>query len=119
MARGKRISDEIRAQIIAALLQGQGVNDVAEEYKIAKQTVSNIKKAIGGELGQVGTKKRDLSEMIYEYLDEGFKTSIAELQAIREPSYLPKQDIASIATHFGVLSDKLFRILSAINSPEE
>ena len=115
MARGKRISDEIRANIIASLLQGQGVNDVAEEYQIPKQTVSNIKKAIKTDLGQIGTKKKDISELVYEYLDEGFKTAIAGLQEVRKPEYIQKQDIASYATHFGILSDKLFRILSAIN----
>ena len=115
MARGKRISDEIRANIIASLLQGQGVNDVAEEYQIPKQTVSNIKKAIKVDLGQAGTKKKDISELVYEYLDEGFKTAIAGLQEVRKPEYIQKQDIASYATHFGILSDKLFRILSAIN----
>ena len=116
MPRGKRISDEIRANIIASLLQGQGVNEVADEYEIPKQTVSNIKKAIKVDLGQVGTKKnKDISELVYEYLDEGFKTAIAGLQEVRKPEYIQKQDIASYATHFGILSDKLFRILSAIN----
>jgi transposase-like protein len=39
-------TDETKAAVMAALLEGQSVSSVAKEYDISKVTVSNWKKAV-------------------------------------------------------------------------
>jgi len=121
MARGKRISDEVRAQVIAALLQGQGVTKVAEDLGVPQPTVSRIKKAIPRpSLDKVESKKREsLENLLINYVCEGLETLTAQLQEVRRPEYVQKQDAASLATLHGVISDKLTRILSAFEPARE
>lgn len=116
--QGKRISDEIRAQVIAALLQGQAVTEVAKEYRLPKSSVSRLKNEIPHtELEQVGTKKRlDIAENISNFLDEGFKAIINTLKVTENVSWLNSQPASELATFIGVTSDKLFRILEAIEN---
>ena len=47
--RGQKHSDEVRGQALAALLEGQGVTEVAKKYKLPKSTVQDIKRSIESE----------------------------------------------------------------------
>jgi transposase-like protein len=116
--QGKRIPDEVRAQVIAALLQGQGVSQVAEAYKIPKSSVSRLKNEIPqDELHKVVSKKRaEISDRIAEFLDEGFDAIRNSLRVTQDNAWLTKQSASELATFVGVTSDKIFRILEAIES---
>jgi transposase-like protein len=118
--QGKRIPDEVRAQIIAALLVGQGVSEIARQYKIDASTVSRLKKVIPSEkLQQVAIQKRDeLSDLIGEFLTEGFK-AVKNIWNITENNdWLSQQPAHELATFVGVTSDKLFRVLEAIENAQ-
>lgn len=118
MVKGKAHSDEVRAQVIAALLAGQGVNDVARRYKVPKATVSRIKNELTPtQLEQVGTEKRErIADLIEGHLNESLKAAAAIARKTRDNAWLSKQNAADIAVFYGVLTDKAVRILEAAES---
>lgn len=114
MARGKAHSDEVRAQVIAALLSGQGVTEVAEQYNLPKSTVSRLKYQIQDKLEQVGTKKkRDFGEMLARYLEANLSALTAQAKAVSDPAYIKRQAAHELATLHGVMADKGIRLLEA------
>lgn len=44
--QGKQLTDDVRAAVMAALLAGQGVCEVARQFKVSKSTVSEMRKEI-------------------------------------------------------------------------
>jgi transposase-like protein len=121
MARGVRISQEVRAQIVAALLQGQEVTKVAEQFSLPHSTVSRLKKEIPpNELDEVGRKKKEsFANLIADYVSEGLTALTAQLREVGKPEYIKRQDAASLATLHGVINDKLVRLLSAFEPAGE
>jgi transposase-like protein len=115
MARGKAHSDEVRAQVMAALLAGQGVNEVAQTYNLPKQTVSRMKAGLSdADLGQVGTKKSERIEaLLYDYLTANLSTLRKQTEVAGDTEYLKKQPASELATLHGVMADKAIRILEA------
>jgi hypothetical protein len=116
--RGKRIANDVRAQVIAALLEGQGVTQIAAKYRLAQSTVSGLRKEIPAEkLDEVRSKKRDdLAQLIASNLEAAFAALTNILNITRDPNWLKKQSAAELATMYGVISDKNFRILEAIDN---
>jgi len=113
MARGVRHSDETKAAVMAALLAGQGVDKVAEAYRLPVGTVKAWKRQ-AGEFVQVDPQKRDdLGEMIGEYLSELLVTLKAQVVHMRSPGFLSTAHADSLAVNHGVLADKAFRLLEA------
>lgn len=119
--QGKPLSDETRAVVIAALLAGQGVNDVARAYHIDKSTVSRLKKAIPTEkLQQVATQKSEtIAELIAVNLETSFHAIRNILKQTENADWLNKQPASELATFLGVTSDKVFRVLEAIENAQQ
>jgi regulator of protease activity HflC (stomatin/prohibitin superfamily) len=118
--QGKRIPDSTRAAVIAALLEGQAVTKVADDYKIDKATVSRLKKAIPVEaLQQVATKKEiDIAGKIADHLDASFEALTNILAVTRNDAWLTQQNASDLATFSGVTADKVFRVLEAIENAQ-
>lgn len=116
MARGKRISDEVRAAVVAALLTGQGATQVAEAYNISEASVSRIKRSIDpAELEELETQKKDtLSELILGLVETNIETLTAQSLAFRDTAFIRKNSAAELATLYGVVADKTIRILAAL-----
>lgn len=116
--QGKRISDEKRAAVLAALLEGQAVTKVAEDYKIDKGTVSRLKKKIPAEkLQEVATKKGEaIADLIAETLEASFQARKNILKQTEDAAWLNKQSASELATLYGVTADKEFRVLEAIEN---
>src|SRR5689334_5786951 len=114
--RGRRHSDETRAAVIAALLVGQGVGEVAKAYNIDPSVVSRWKSTIQlDQLQQLATKKEaDFDSLIAEYLKETFTTLCVQAQHFRDKDWLKGQDAADLAVLHGVAADKAFHILTAL-----
>ena len=118
MTRGKRHSDQVRATVIAALLAGQRVNEVAEKYKIDKSIVSRWKSKIPADELQRITEKsiEEFQELIAEALRSILKSLKFSADAIRSPDgwkWIQDNSPAEFATLVGVLTDKGFRLLEA------
>lgn len=114
MARDEK--SERNAQVIAALLAGQGVNEIARAYKLKPYQVSRIKKKLetDGELQQIATKTRaNLEDLIEEYLRENLITLAVQAKHFRDPDWLKRQSAEQLAVLHGVSTDKAIRLLEA------
>ncbi|MGL4641074.1 MAG: hypothetical protein ACRCVX_15265 [Shewanella sp.] len=113
--KGKtRHSDDVKASVMAALLSGQSVTAVAEDYKMPQQTVSRLK----AKLGELSVKK-EIPDLVAELLE----TNLNALKNIAEQSgrenYIKEQSASDIAVLYGVIADKSFRILTAIAAGQQ
>jgi len=114
--RGKKHSDEVQAKVIAALLAGQGVAQVARQYKLPHSTVSRLKASLSeGQLDQVGREKREsLAQLIEDHLTESLKAATEIARKVSTDSeWFAKQSAQEVAILYGVLTDKSVRILEA------
>jgi hypothetical protein len=118
--QGKRIPDSKRAAVMAALLAGQSVNKVAEDYKMPKSSVSRLKALIPAEqLEQVGIQKGEqIADLIAQNLEASFRAIHNILQQTENAEWLNKQPADELATLLGVTSDKVFRVLEAIENAQ-
>jgi transposase len=107
---------DVRAAVMAALLAGQGVSEVAEQFKVSKATVSRIKASISPDrLKQLETKKEeDFGALLSGYLHETIITLTEQARYFRNETWLAKQPAAEVAVLHGVQADKAFRLLEAI-----
>jgi transposase-like protein len=113
-------SDEIKAQVMAALLTGQSINAVAREYKIPKQTISNWKNRDKPGVPRDDTQKAaEIEDLLSGYLKENLKTLRAQAEFFREETWLKKQEASQLAVLHGVLSDKAIRLLEAFGDEPE
>lgn len=116
--KGKTVAKtaDVRASVMAALLAGQGVSEVAEQFKVSKATVSRIKSSISPDrLKQLETKKaEDFGQLLSEYLRETITTLAAQARYFRNETWLAKQPAADVAVLHGVQCDKAIRLLEAI-----
>jgi transposase-like protein len=114
--RGKKHDDALRAAVIASLLVGQSVSEVAREYKLDTGTVSRWKKAIPrAKLQEIAAKKaNNIDDLIENYLRQLFVTLTVQAKVAAEPTYARRQPASELAVLHGVMCDKGFRILEAV-----
>lgn len=105
---------------MAALLTGQSVSQTARDFTLPKSTVSRIRGEIPKlELERTATQKRDsLEALLLAYLRTMLTTLQAQAEAVGDPEYVKAQSASELAVLHGVLADKTFRILSALE-PEK
>lgn len=120
MARGVPHSDETRSAVLAALLAGQSVTKVAEEFRLSHTTVIAWRDAAGLGSTHVEPEKRaDLGGLIADYLRETLTTLSVQARAFRNEAWLAEQPASEVAVLHGVLTDKAIRILSALEPGAE
>lgn len=119
--KGQSHSDETRAAVMAALLTGQGVSEVARGLNLPKATVSRIKNEISSErLEQVGTQREErLIDLVMDYVSTNLRTLKAQSIEAGRAGYIQKQTASELAVLHGVLADKTVRILAALEPIEE
>src|SRR5215831_4402139 len=114
--RGRKHSEAVQAQVLAALLAGQGVNEVAQKYNLAKSTVSNIKNGLSSDdIERVRTQKTEsLAALVESHLTESLKAATEIARKVRtDKQWFAKQSAQEVAILYGVLTDKAVRILEA------
>lgn len=121
MPRGKAHSDAVRAAVMAALLAGQSISEVATSYNIDKSIVSRWKRQIPNErLQAVATKKsHDFGELLGNYLATLLKALTAQAEVAGDPAYIKKQPASELATLHGVMADKGIRLLEAAQAANQ
>lgn len=117
--RGRAHSDETKAKVIAALLAGCGVVEIAREMNIPHNTVSDYKKEIPEEkFDELRRKKGErLDDLVYDYLVQNLETLRAQSKAVSDESYINQQPAGEMATLHGVIADKTIRLLEVTTSP--
>lgn len=134
MARG--YEPEVKAAVIAALLTGQSVSSVADEYNIPRGTVSSWKKREAEPLlkqavATDATQKREsvasegdeptanVGPRIITYLEKSLDSLAAQADHFADKKWLDKQTAAEIAVLHGVQADKAIRLIEALNRASE
>jgi transposase-like protein len=112
----KKKPPELEAAIMAALLAGQGVMEVAQQFNVSHATVSRIKSRLSeDDLNGVERKKTDrFGDLLAEYLEETIITLKAQTRFFRDEKWLEKQSASEVAVLHGVCADKGLRLLEAI-----
>ena len=113
--RGRKHTAETQAQVMAALLAGQGVNEVSREYDLPKATVSRLKSSLTHqELERIGTKKgEEIEVLLFDYLSATLRTLKIQAEIVSEREYVLQQPADSLAVLHGVMADKSIRLLEA------
>lgn len=117
-----KYTDDTKAAVMAALLAGQSVSKVSEEFDIPRSTVGNW----SAKLNQAGVptvpdeKKEEIGERLVVLVHKMLDAQYAMLEVMAEKDYIRKQDIAELGMSFGVNNDKLDRILARLsNAPDD
>lgn len=108
-------SDQVKASVLAALLSGQSLRSVEQQYGVSRRTISAWRDAAhltGTELG-LPQKKQAIGEQVYALMEESIETLRAQARVTSDPVWIKQQSAADLAIYFGVLSDKCFRLLAA------
>ena len=109
-------SEENRAAVMAALLAGQRVSEVAAQFSIDARVVRRWR---SGQLSEVVRESRERIEgLCLDYLAENLATLKAQLVVAGNADYLKKHSAAELATLHGVLADKAFKILEALSAAD-
>lgn len=121
MARGKAHSEEMKAAVMAALLAGQSVSQVARDYKLSKSLVSGWKNsAPAEEFEQVRTQKSERIEgLLFGYLEANLTALRAQMAVAGDEAYLRKYPPQQLAVLHGVIADKGIRLLEALSGAGE
>lgn len=108
--------DDVKAAVLASLLAGQAVSRVASDYNIPRTTVQLWKKnLIEGKLTPELTQKKQVGELLIDYLEENLLTLRVQAEHFRDKSWLAKQSAESAAVLHGVMTDKAIRLLEAMS----
>lgn len=102
---------------MASLLAGQGVTEVAAEYNLPDSTVSDLKKRVDEEFGDLRSKNKGekIESLLFDYLTTTLGTLKSQAEVVSEREYIIKQPADSLAVLHGVMADKSIRLLEAIH----
>lgn len=121
MTKSKR-SPEEKAAVLAALMAGQSVSEVAAKYNLPKGTVSSWKNrdmqpvahSAAVSATDATQKHRMIGDRLHELVLENLSGLIAVAKLLADTEWLKKQGAAELATLAGVTCDKTVRILEAM-----
>ena len=102
-------SPETRAAVMASLLAGQGVGELAREYQLPASTISRWRREASGDLTQ------DVGELLLQYLTENLQTLREQAIVFRDVEWLKEQDASSLGVLHGILTDKAIRLLESLS----
>jgi transposase-like protein len=110
----------MKAGAMAALLAGQSVTRVAEQYSIPRGTVGRWSSELRrtGETFETKKEKAAIGELLMEYVSENLRTLREQTVIFRDSEWVEQQNAAEMAVLHGVLADKTIRILEALEPSE-
>lgn len=113
----REYSPEVKAAVMAALMDGQTIRQVERELGVPKSTVAAWSKEISGVVPFVpDTKKEQIGELIIDLLIAKLEGQIAMAKHSGDKEWLKKQDASAFAMLYGVSDDKLVRLLEKLES---
>lgn len=109
----KHYSDDVKAQVMAALMAGQSLSQASKEYDIPRSTVARWGQSIE-ETPKTGTQKKAIGELIVEYLETNLIALRAQAEVFSNADWLMRQEASQAAVLHGVMTDKAIRLLEAL-----
>lgn len=115
-------SEETKAAVMAALLEGQAVAKISRDYNIPAGTVhswKNRQESVSAEdHARLASEKRErIGDLVIELLSSHLEAATRIAKAV-DINYIKKQDASEIAVLLGVINDKAFRMLEALGRAE-
>lgn len=112
---------EVKAMVMAALLEGQSIPKVAEMYSVPRGTISGWKKVLKATIRTEATQKDEtsLDSLLLGYVSENLVTLREQAKFFRNPEWLKHQEASELAVLHGVLTDKSIRLLELFGRQEE
>src|SRR5512139_1184725 len=105
-------SPETKAAVMAALLAGQSISQVVQEYQLPETTVKRWRAE--GDQNMV-PKKEIIGELLIGYLAVNLETLRKQAEFFSDTKWLNRQDASSVAVLHGVMTDKAIRLLEALS----
>ena len=114
-------SPELKAQVIAEWMAGASLKQLALSYAVPKSTVQEWVKG-HGRVAVVPKNKedddRDLDSRAWGLVDGSF-SALSRIHGVtQDDAWLKRQNAADLAIFAGVISDKLIRLLGAVQRPD-
>lgn len=125
MAERNEYDEAIKAAVMAALLTGQSVAEVAKRYEINPATVRSWKsrQQNGGSVASIATvatvKRERVGELLFDYLEAMLGTLKVQAEHFGDKKWLDKQHAESLAVLHGVSVDKAVRLLEALAGDDD
>lgn len=113
-----KYDSETKTAVMTALLEGQSISKVSEEFEIPRSTIGNW----SAKLNQSGVpsvpdeKKEEIGDRLLILVNKMVDAQVAMLEVMAEKEYLRGQDLAELGMAFGVNNDKLDRILARLSN---
>lgn len=116
MAERTQYDPEVKGAVMAALLAGQSIPSVAEEYNIPRGTLSGWRAKMAP-LFQAQAEKaaRDIGPLVLDYLAANLRALRAQTAVFADPKWLTLQRADELAVLHGVMTDKAIRLLEALS----
>lgn len=108
-------SPQVRAEALALLATGDSVHGVARQLGIPRTTVKRWR----DQLHNDGPQKKTIGEQVYGFVEESIDTLRAQARFTRDPEWLLQQSAADLAMLHGVMFDKAWRLLGALQPAEQ
>lgn len=122
MAKRAAIDDATKAAVMAALLAGQSVAEIATEYNINPATVRSWKsrQQNGESVAIVATqKKEEIGDLLFDYLQTTLQSLRIQAEHFGDKTWLSRQTADALAVLHGVTVDKAIRLLEALARTDE
>lgn len=112
----RKYTNETKSAVLAALLTGQAASFVAKEYNIPESTIKDwgAKAKAGGYSTDNPSQKKDIGDLLVEYLRANIEALRKQAEVFGEPDYLRKNSAENLAVLHGVMADKAVRLLEAL-----
>ena len=113
-----RRPSDVKAAVMAALLSGQGVAEVAATFNIPIPTVKSWiqRDRRKGDASVASVKKPEIGDLVMAYLRETLETLRVQQVVFRDERWLAKQPANELAVLHGVSCDKAVRLLEALQA---
>ena len=114
-----KYTDEIKAHVIAGWKSGASLNALVAAHDVPKSTVrewvkDQTRTVVAPKNAQGAMENFDLEGMAWRLVGGSFDALDAFHRLAQDPEWLRKQNAADAAVFFGVISDKLIRLLAAV-----
>mgnify|MGYP001168744149 FL=1 len=119
MGRSAEYSSEVKAAVMAALLAGQSIREVASNYKIPRSTVGSWAKEARAVPSVLDTKKEEIGDLLLDYIRASLESLKVQVQHFGDKNWLAAQDADALAVLHGVQTDKAIKLLEAIAQAQE
>ena len=125
MARGKAHSEELKAEVAAALLAGMSVSETARRYSLDKSIVSRIRANLDPQKIQESCNKVATDDeiridvMIAEGLQSHLKMQRAITDYAAREEYIRTQNAADLSRLLEVSQNHSIRLLEAASAVEQ